>query len=333
MHALKLLGIAMLMGAMAACTAADPEADPADDGGIALSGKTALTFSSASESAAFLGSEDDFIRALSPADHQVRFGDVDASYLEVAETAAKDWTDDERALVTESVRLASEGYQARGVTLPFPPTVRLMRTTGAEEGYIGGYTRGDAIVFPDALFEDAPEDLAFFVTHELFHVATRFEPTLRGPIYAIFGFAPCGELRMPPELFAIKLTNPDAHHLQHCVEVNIEGEDLLVMPLLTANAPPAEAPTEAGAQVSQIELRLIAVSPGGEPLRNSDNELRFYDLGDVPGYFEAIGGNTDYIIHPEEIAADNFALLVMGAEDRPNPELFEELRAVLATTP
>ena len=34
----------------------------------------------------------------------------------------------------------------------------------------------------------------------------------------------------------------------------------------------------------------------------------------VPDFHRQIGSNTGYIIHPEEILADNFAALVTGAE-------------------
>lgn len=317
----RLVSVILVAGALAACTGEEAAPDTA----IALSDGVAVRFTSAEESAAFLSTEDDFIRALSPADLQVRFGNVDASYLDAAEDTAKNWTPEERARVSEASGLVRERFEAQGIALPFPQEVRLMRTTGAEEGYIGGYTRGDAIIFPDAVLEDSADDIAFFIAHELFHVATRQDPTLRDPIYAIFGFEPCGVLQFPPDLFAIKLTNPDAHHFQHCVQLSIEGEARTVMPMLTASAPPPDADTPMAA----VELRLLAVSPTGEPLRDASGALRFHELSDAPSYFEAIGANTDYIIHPEEIAADNFALMVLGVDDRPNPEFLEALRATL----
>jgi hypothetical protein len=43
-----------------------------------------------------------------------------------------------------------------------------------------------------------------------------------------------------------------------------------------------------------------------------------------------IGRNTEYIIHPEEILADNFVLLVNGAK-APSPEILQKLDAVLRT--
>lgn len=49
----------------------------------------------------------------------------------------------------------------------------------------------------------------------------------------------------------------------------------------------------------------------------------------ISGFFEQVGRNTNYIIHPEEILAENFALLIMDKRDVPSPEILEKMRAVL----
>jgi len=51
----------------------------------------------------------------------------------------------------------------------------------------------------------------------------------------------------------------------------------------------------------------------------------------VPDYLARLGGNTQYIFHPEETMADNFALLVTG-RSVPNPELLKRVAAALQTT-
>ena len=49
----------------------------------------------------------------------------------------------------------------------------------------------------------------------------------------------------------------------------------------------------------------------------------------VSGFFEQVSRNTDYIIHPEEILAENFALLMIGRRDVPSPDLLDRLRRAL----
>jgi len=43
-----------------------------------------------------------------------------------------------------------------------------------------------------------------------------------------------------------------------------------------------------------------------------------------------VGRNTGYIIHPDEILADNFVLLVNQSKNVRSPEILEKMRAVLA---
>jgi hypothetical protein len=49
----------------------------------------------------------------------------------------------------------------------------------------------------------------------------------------------------------------------------------------------------------------------------------------VPGFAEQVGRNTTYIIHPEEILADNFVLLIDGRINLPTQRVVEEMGKVL----
>jgi hypothetical protein len=53
----------------------------------------------------------------------------------------------------------------------------------------------------------------------------------------------------------------------------------------------------------------------------------------LSGFMEQIGRNTNYIIHPEEILADNFALLVLGEQKVPSPEIPQRMKEVLMRKP
>jgi hypothetical protein len=51
----------------------------------------------------------------------------------------------------------------------------------------------------------------------------------------------------------------------------------------------------------------------------------------VEGFFEQIGRNTDYIIHPEETLANNFVYLMMAKEDLKNPDIPKNIEVVLVS--
>ena len=81
-----------------------------------------------------------------------------------------------------------------------------------------------------------------------------------------------------------------------------------------------------------MDVRLLEVQPGqgGAPstavLR--EGQPVWHPVDGPHDYLKRLGGNTGYVMHPEEALADNMALLVLGARAR-NPALLERLRAVL----
>ena len=60
-----------------------------------------------------------------------------------------------------------------------------------------------------------------------------------------------------------------------------------------------------------------------------DHWPRLAVMPEVSGFFEQVGNNTEYIFHPEEILADNFALLVLRARNLRSPSIVKKLRGVL----
>jgi hypothetical protein len=59
-----------------------------------------------------------------------------------------------------------------------------------------------------------------------------------------------------------------------------------------------------------------------------DGEPVWHSPAQLPAYAARLGGNTGYIIHPEETIADNFAQLLTGRTVR-NPALLQQIEAVL----
>jgi len=171
-----------------------------------------------------------------------------------------------------------------------------------------------------------PERLRATISHELFHVLSRTNPELRDRLYAVIGFETCRELEIPAELRSRKITNPDAPRNQHCIRLEAAGKQEWAIPILLANSETYDR--ERGGQFfNYLELWFLVVERRG----NGVDVMPVYEaarpkllqLREVSRFFEQVGRNTNYIIHPEEILADNFALLVTGhagpqvAADRP----------------
>jgi hypothetical protein len=87
-----------------------------------------------------------------------------------------------------------------------------------------------------------------------------------------------------------------------------------------------------GAVLSRMQTGLMVVTPdpGGVAHPVLDNgRPRIIPWKELPDLAAKIGRNTGYLIHAEEMLADNFALLVTRASNVPSPEVLERIRVAL----
>jgi len=146
-----------------------------------------------------------------------------------------------------------------------------------------------------------------------------------------WGFRPAALMR-PPEVKAMHLTNPDVPVMGYYLPLEDEAGAFNIMTFLYAAYPAYDETVEGdfgghfGFGLLRVEVAQEVCTPG----LTADGDLDIRDPGSVPGFFKAIGRNTGYIIHAEEVLADNFVFLLLGwpGEDpMPNPEITEALGA------
>ncbi len=296
-------------------------------------GKTMAHFASVEEGRKILTTKDDFISRLSPFDRSARMKVARAvsepEFLDFVGKNVAAWTPGE----TEAVEAAIKKIQPRlrEFALPLPPIVEFIKTTGAEEGG-AAYTRANAIVLPQSEFAKKDGDLAKLICHELFHVLSRQNPALRDKLYAVIGFMKCDEIAFPPDLKTRKITNPDAPRNDHFIALKAGGEECLAVPILFSTSETYDT-KRGGEFFNYLSFKFLitarrASSHQLEP-KMENGERKLVPPKAVSGFFEQVGKNTNYIIHPEEILADNFALLVLGEHNVPSPEILQKMKAVL----
>jgi len=291
-----------------------------------------IEFASIDKARAVLGARDDFVARLSPFDRAARLksaGDVsEEEYLEFARAAAREWSNDERARITNAFTAIRPKLVELLPELEAP--ILLVKTSGEEEGG-AGYTRANAVMLPQALADET--ELHRLLAHEIFHVVSRDNPDLKRALYETIGFEDCGELALPPAMAARKMTNPDAPVNEHCIEVQVDGANVWGMPILLSRDerydPAAGIPFFGYLTLSMllVERAETSAAPARPLERNGAPVLVPFNR--VGGLDEQIGHNTGYVIHAEEILASNFELLVQGVSDAPSPEVLERIRAVL----
>jgi hypothetical protein len=155
---------------------------------------------------------------------------------------------------------------------------------------------------------------------------------LREKLYTVIGFTACDEVELPPELAARKITNPDAPRNDHFIRLQIEGQTCLALPVLLSSAETYDV-NRGGEFFNYLTFQFLVMEATATPRRfkvaQQNGAPRLVGIKAVTGFFEQVGRNTDYIIHPEEILADNFALLVLGGEKIATPEILEKMKKVL----
>ncbi|RXK55634.1 hypothetical protein ESB00_07030 [Oleiharenicola lentus] len=300
---------------------------------IKLGAGTTVHFASVEQAADVLGTSDDFVQRLSPFDRAARLKTSRAvsekEFLQFVTGKVLPWSNAEREKMSAALDAVQAKLAARA--LPLPKDILLIRTTGDEEGQ-AAYTRAHAIIFPTDDLAQPQAGLEKLICHELFHILSRTNPALREALYRAIGFEACDEVAFPAELQARKITNPDAPRNDHCLRVQVAGEPHWVIPILFAGAETYDE-AKGGEFFNYLQFRFLLVerTPGSSavtPLR-AGGEARHVGLNEVSGFFEQVGRNTRYIIHPEEILADNFSLLVLGGAPVASPEILQKLEAVL----
>lgn len=292
-----------------------------------------ISFASVAEAGKILVARDDFVQRMSPFDRAARLKTdrsvSEEAYLKFVGENILDWDDQEKQ------RLASvfEGLESElgDLAWAFPKEVLLIKTTGKEEGG-AAYTRANAVILPQKMLAMPVAGLRRVLCHELFHVISRANPALREKLYAAIGFVKCNEPALPEDLASRRLANPDAPRNDHCIRIQVEGQDHWAVPIIFSSA--ASYDVERGGEFFRyLKFRLLLVERSDEtstvtPLCE-DDEPKLVKISDVSGFFEQIGRNTGYVIHPEEVLADNFMRLKLKDQDLPSPEITEKMDDIL----
>ncbi len=302
---------------------------------IKLTDETTVVFATVDEGKKVLTARDDFVQHLSPFDRAARVKTDRAVseevFLEFVGENVLAWTDAEK----ERVESFFDEIRPRmaALSLPLPPTIYLVKTSGKEEGG-AAYTRGTAVVVPATMLAANRGLGPKLICHELFHVLSRANPQLRDRLYEIIGFKRCNEIALPGTLRPRRLTNPDAPSNSHYIEVQVDGKPALAVPVLFSRAETYDV-TRGGEffQYLVFQFLLLEREGDGRKLRPmaGDADPRLVTVNQLSGFWEQVGRNTQYIYHPEEILADNFSLLVMQGANVPSPEILEKMKEVLST--
>ena len=296
---------------------------------IRLAKTCTVHFTTPEQGKSRLAKHDAYIKGLSPFERAAKIlkaGPVSTEeYIDFIGAQTLEWDENDKAKLKKIIQIASSKLApyARHI----PPDIYLIKTTGKDEG-AAPYTRGISIVLPNRTVRQSAKGLERLFYHELFHIISRKNTKLRDELYALIGFHPCGVVSLPDDLMPRRISNPDAPVVEHCIRVTETDMPHWVAPVLFSRIPEYD-PKVGGTFFRYLEMRLMAIDRDtAKPILRDDKSVMFQPR-EVEGFFEQIGNNTSYILHPEETLANNFVFLITKKQGLTNPEIPEKIGAIL----
>lgn len=291
-----------------------------------LTGAVEFKFADAEKAREILLSQDDYFGRMSAPEIAIRLQSEEAG--KTAEDLKAfyydnllDWKPDD---IEQFQAVIGQNWPAvDSVDHLLPDVVWFIRGNDNIEGGLP-HTHANAIIIQESASPLSPG--LFF--HELFHVLTRHNFEKHEDIYALLGFHRCA-MEEPMDIRQKHLTNPDVPVETYYLPVAIEERQSAIVPFLYASTPAFDPLIENGFG-GHFGFGLLEVAVEGgvcTVLRDGEGNSILHPVANVPGYLEAIGRNTGYIIHPEETLADNFVFLMLNKQDLPNPEIPERIEA------
>ena len=213
----------------------------------------------------------------------------------------------------------------------FPPLTRCLKTDGAGYGSMTYYTRQNCIVIPQlALQRAAQGDTLQFertLAHEIFHLIAHSHSPLRYRAYRCIGFDTVQHLTLEnPILRDRRIVNPDG-----TIEVRIRLNDTTFGTLLCYSRPPNFHNLGNNLFGEHFKSSMFRLRKNGGAWAVQTDSLGESTLANTweTSFFRQVGTNTEYLIHPEEILADNFSLLLLQKQGHPLPMPLDSSGVVL----
>ena len=299
---------------------------------VELQTGTRIVFVDVNDAKKILATKDEYIQSLTPYDRSLRLKTNEVvseeEFLKHTSDQAMAWSVYDKTRLKRIIE--SIANKVKHLELNLPPTILMVKTTGKDEGG-AAYCRRNAIILPqnmlaqrNTMFRGGDRLEGIFI-HELFHIYMGYNPKLDEKFYGIVNFKKCNPVELPEELGKIEITNPDVPKNEYYIELLYGDGVINVMPIITV---PKYDYETGGEFFRHLNTHLLAVEKADDKWqykRDDNGEPVIFELNDLPNYQRETGDNTSYVIHPEEILAENFVLLVQKSNNVTSRWVIEEM--------
>ena len=284
-----------------------------------------LVFTTKEEAAKLLQQDDDFTRNWSKFDYVCYTGQSNGTKEDfnrfIAEQT-REWTPEEKELLLAASQDFNRFIKQQGLKFSFPSEIQMLKTTMAEAKGAGGYTRDKYIVLINRLLTAPKEKVTTLLAHELFHILTRNNPEFRKKMYSLIDFHVLPKkITFPTELKERIISNPDVppHDSYSTFTINGKQQDCCMV-IYT------HKPYDGGTLMDYINVGFVPIDKQSGKALEKDGKAIIYSIYDCSDFEKKIGANTQYIIDPEEVLADNFSFLLTDVKELASPKLVEQMK-------
>lgn len=235
-----------------------------------------------------------------------------ADYKQYLREDVSNWTTAEKKLMDGVFDSIQSQIIAINPVL-YPKGIKLVKIKTNHYGPDVYYTRGMCIMIPENIFAspNAAVMVHSVMIHEIFHILSRYEPKLRDQIYELIGFKPHNkQLQFSDEMKERWLTNPDGVSKDYFIELSNGKQKVAALPLIMSNKP--KFVKSSPSFFSYLQFDLFDIKDDGTVEHSPAMATTLADE-QMPSFFDQIKDNTQYIIHPDEISADNFIYAITEA--------------------
>lgn len=291
--------------------------------------KIPFRFATRAEAQMLITDIDNFTNKLNSFDINLRLGKEDgrkSELLRLAMNETQNWSEEDKNKITAALKSLQTKIDKQKLKIKYPQEVILVKTSMKEEMNVAAYTRKNWIALGEKYINEATNDeLEYLLAHEIFHLLTRSNKDFKKSVYSVIGFNVTErELFFPIDIIEKRISNPDIELYDSYAEFTINGNKQKCSMIIYTKIPFSPDKNLS----DYLSVGLIPLNENLIPIQN-DGKTVIYDINQAEDFYDKIGKNTQYIINPEEILADNFAYLLIQKKGLPNPEIQKKIAELL----
>lgn len=285
-------------------------------------------FATRAEAQMLITDIDNFTNKLNSLDIDLRLNKENgrkSELLRLAMNETMNWSEADKKKVSDAFKSLQTKISKQKLNIKYPMDIVFVKTSMKEEFNVAAYTRKNWIALGDSLLKVSnQEQMEYIIAHEFFHLISRANKEFKKKAYSIIGFNVVDrEIFFPVDIIEKKISNPDIEAYDSYAEFTINGTLQKCSMIIYSNSSKTT-----GTLDEHLNVGLIPLNESLLPIQ-VDGKTTIYNIEQAEDFYNKIGKNTKYIINPEEIMAENFALLLTQKKNLPNPEIIEKLAATL----